>query len=103
LPMARKGQAGRALGASYTANMMGGLFGALLLAVSIPLLRPIMLYLGSPELLSFSIFGLSMVAVLSGSSPLRGIVVACLGLLVAMIGSDPQTGTLRWTMETLYL
>ena len=103
LPMARKGQAGRALGASYTANMLGGLFGALLLAISIPLLRPVMLYLGSPELLSFSIFGLSMVAVLSGSSPMRGIVVACIGLLVAMVGSDPQTGTLRWTLDSLYL
>ncbi|MEE8139536.1 MAG: tripartite tricarboxylate transporter permease, partial [Alphaproteobacteria bacterium] len=51
-PMARKGEAGRAFGAAYTASMMGGLFGALLLAVSIPILRPVMLYLGSPELLS---------------------------------------------------
>lgn len=102
-PLARQGQAGRAFGAAYTASMVGGIFGALLLAVSIPLLRPIMLYLGSPELLSFSVFGLSMVAVLSGSSPMRGIAAACLGLLVAMIGSDPQTGTLRWTMDSLYL
>jgi TctA family transporter len=103
LPMARKGEAGRALGASYTANCIGGIFGALLLAISIPILRPVMLYLGSPELLSFSVFGLSMVAVLSGSSPLRGIVSACIGLMFAMVGSDPQTGTLRWTLDSLYL
>ena len=102
-PMARKGEAGRAFGAAYTASMMGGLFGALLLAVSIPILRPVMLYLGSPELLSFSVFGLSMVAVLSGSSPMRGVAAACVGLLVAMVGSDPQTGTLRWTLDSLYL
>ena len=102
-PMARNGEAGRAFGAAYTASMMGGLFGALLLAVSIPILRPVMLYLGSPELLSFSVFGLSMVAVLSGSSPMRGVAAACFGLLVAMIGSDPQTGTLRWTLDSLYL
>ncbi|TDI68391.1 MAG: hypothetical protein E2O90_00410 [Alphaproteobacteria bacterium] len=102
-PMARKGEAGRAFGAAYTASMIGGLFGALLLAVSIPILRPVMLYLGSPELLSFSVFGLSMVAVLSGSSPMRGVAAACVGLLVAMVGSDPQTGTLRWTLDSLYL
>jgi TctA family transporter len=102
-PMARKGEAGRAFGAAYTASMMGGLFGALLLAICIPILRPVMLYLGSPELLSFSVFGLSMVAVLSGSSPMRGVAAACFGLLVAMIGSDPQTGTLRWTLDSLYL
>ncbi len=102
-PMARKGEAGRAFGAAYTASMMGGLFGAMLLAVSIPILRPVMLYLGSPELLSFSVFGLSMVAVLSGSSPMRGVAAACVGLLVAMVGSDPQTGTLRWTLDSLYL
>jgi TctA family transporter len=102
-PLARQGQAGRAYGAAYTASMIGGIFGALLLGVSIPLLRPVMLYLGSPELLSFSVFGLSMVAVLSGSSPMRGIAAACLGLLIAMIGSDPQTGTLRWTLDSLYL
>jgi TctA family transporter len=101
--MARNGEAGRAFGAAYTASMLGGIFGALLLAVSIPILRPVMLYLGSPELLSFSVFGLSMVAVLSGSSPMRGVAAACVGLLIAMIGSDPQTGTLRWTLDSLYL
>ncbi len=102
-PMAKKGQAGRAFGAAYTASMMGGVFGALLLAISIPILRPVMLYLGSPELLAFSIFGLSMVAILSGGSPLRGLAMSGFGLMVAMIGSDPQTGTLRWTLDSLYL
>ncbi len=102
-PLARQGHAGRAFGAAYSASLLGGLLGALLLAVSIPILRPVMLYLGSPELLSFSVFGLSMVAVLSGSSPMRGIGAACLGLLIAMVGSDPQTGTLRWTLDSLYL
>ena len=102
-PLARQGQAGRAFGAAYSASLIGGVFGAMLLAVSIPILRPVMLYLGSPELLAFSVFGLSMVAVLSGRAPLRGLGAAGFGLLVAMIGSDPQTGTLRWTLDSLYL
>ncbi len=102
-PMAKNGEAGRALSASYFSSMLGGLFGAALLGVSIPLLRPVMLYIGSPELLALALFGISMVAVLAGTAPLRGMTVACFGIMLAMIGSDPQTGTLRWTMGSLYL
>jgi TctA family transporter len=102
-PMAKRGEAGRALSAAYMSSLMGGIFGAALLAVSIPILRPVMLYLGSPELLAFMILGVSMVAVLSGNAPLRGLAAACLGIMIAMIGSDPQTGTLRWTFDSLYL
>ena len=83
--------------------LIGGLFGALLLGVCLPILRPIVLKFGSPELLSFAVFGISMVAVLSGNAPLRGLMAACFGLMLAMIGTDPQTGTLRWNMGTVYL
>jgi TctA family transporter len=102
-PLAKQGQAARAFGAGYGASLIGGIFGALLLALAIPVLRPMVLYLASPELLSFCIFGLSMVAVLSGKAPLKGLTAAGLGLMLAMIGGDAQTGTLRWTFGTLYL
>jgi TctA family transporter len=65
--------------------------------------RPFILVIGSPELLSLAVFGISMVAVLSGNTPLRGLTCACFGMMLAMVGSDPQTGTLRWTMGQLYL
>ncbi len=102
-PLARQGQAGRAFGAAYTASLLGGLGGAFLLAISIPILRPIILYLQSPDLLAICVFALSTVATLSGNAPLKGMTAAGLGLLVAMIGSDPQSGTLRWTFDKLYL
>src|ERR1700720_4507138 len=102
-PLTRQGMAGRALGASYMAALIGGLFGAALLGVSLPVLRPIMLFIGSPELLGVAVFGISMVAVLSGNAPLRGLTAACFGMMLRMIGTDPQSGTLRWTMDTLYL
>jgi putative tricarboxylic transport membrane protein len=102
-PMTRRGEAGRALGASYMSGLIGGIFGAFLMAIALPLLRPIILYIGSPELLSIAVFGISMVAVLSGNTPLRGLTAACFGMMLAMIGTDPQTGTLRWTMDSLYL
>jgi putative tricarboxylic transport membrane protein len=102
-PMTRRGEAGRALGASYMAALVGGLFGALLMAIALPVMRPIILYIGSPELLAIAVFGISMVAVLSGNAPLRGLTFACFGMMLRMIGTDPQSGTLRWTMGTLYL
>ena len=102
-PMARKGEAGRAFGAAFSASVIGGLFGAFLLGISVPILRPIVLQIGSPELLAICVFGLSLVAVLSGGSPLKGLTAACIGLMVATAGDDPQTGTLRWTFDSLYL
>ena len=102
-PMARKGEAGRAFGAAFSASVIGGIYGAFLLAISVPILRPVMLHIGSPELLSFCVFGLSLVAVLSGGTPLKGLAAACIGLMVATAGDDPQTGTLRWTFDSLYL
>jgi TctA family transporter len=102
-PLAQQGQAGRAFGAAYTASLLGGIAGAFLLAVSIPILRPVILYLQSPDLLAICVFALSTVATLSGHAPLKGMTAAGVGLLAAMIGSDPQSGTLRWTFDTLYL
>ena len=102
-PMAKRGEAGRALGAAFFASMMGGLFGAFLLAMMIPVLRPLMLSIGSPEMLAFCVFGLSLAAALSGKHMLRGLAVACLGIILAMVGEDYQSGRLRWTYGELYL
>ena len=102
-PLARNGQAGRALGAGFAASMLGGLIGACLLAFSMPVLKPLVLAVGSPELLAVCVFGLSLVAVLSGGAVLKGLGAACIGLLVATTGDDPQTSQLRWTFGTLYL
>ena len=102
-PMAKRGQASRAFGAAFSASVMGGLFGAFLLAISIPVLRPLILSMGTPDQLAFCIFGLSIAAILAGGSPLKGLAGVCLGLMIATAGDDPQTGTLRWTFNFLYL
>jgi TctA family transporter len=101
--MARNGEAGRAFGAGFAASLAGGLIGAVVLALSIPILRPVLLAIGSPELLALSLFGLSMVATLSGRAPLKGLTAAGVGLMVSMIGSRSESGALRWTFDTLYL
>src|SRR3954465_9207304 len=51
-PMTKRGEAGPALGASYMSALIGGLFGAFLMGISLPLLRPVILFMGSPELLA---------------------------------------------------
>ena len=101
--MAKKGEAGRALGAGLAASLLGGLLGAIVLALCIPILRPVMLAIGTPELLAFTIFGLSMVATLSGRAPLKGLTVAGLGLMLAMVGGGANSGDLRWVFGSLYL
>lgn len=103
LPMTRRGEASRALSACYMSSLMGGLIGAVILAVSLPLVRPFVLSIGTPEMLSLTLFGVSMVSALSGNTPLRGVVAACFGILVGMIGTNVATGQMRWTGDVLYL
>jgi len=102
-PMAKQGLAARAFGAAFSASVFGGLLGALFLAFSIPILRPVILSFGSPELLVFCIFGLSLVGVLSGGAPIKGLAAAAIGLMVATIGEEPNTARERWTFGSLYL
>lgn len=102
-PMARRGEAGRALGAGYTASVMGGLFGALILGLSVPILRPFMLSFGTPELLALVILGLMLVAAVSQGEILKGLVAACFGVVIASVGIDPHSGVERWSFGTFYL
>ncbi len=102
-PMARKGEAGRAFGAAYLSSMLGGIIGAACLGLLIPILKPVVLYFAAPELFALGIMGISMVAILSGNVPLRGIIAGGLGLLLSMVGTDKQEGLLRWTFDTIYL
>ena len=102
-PMAKRGEAGRALGAAFSASLIGGLFGAMILGVTIPVISPVVLFFGSPELLAICVFGMTLAASLSGNAPMKGFLAALIGLLLSMIGEDQQTSTLRFTFDTLYL
>jgi TctA family transporter len=102
-PMARRGEASRAYGAAFTASVCGGLFGAVVLAISIPILRPFILAIGTPELLAICLLGLTLVVALSHGALFKGLVAAAIGLLLSTIGDEPQTGELRWTFGSFYL
>ena len=94
-PMAKQGEAARALAAAFVSSLFGGLFGASILTFFILIARPLVLQFGMPEMLAVTLLGLSMVAILAGRIALKGVAAACLGLLVGTIGEAPFGGSLR--------
>jgi TctA family transporter len=104
--MAKKGEAGRALGAGLMSALLGALIGAFFLALAIPVVRPLVLSFGSPEMFMVIILGLTCIATLSGhgkGSLLLGLISAGLGLACSLVGQDRQAGILRFTFGQLYL
>ncbi|NVK44778.1 MAG: tripartite tricarboxylate transporter permease [Rhodobacteraceae bacterium] len=94
-PLAKKGQAARALSAAFTSSLFGGLVGAAFLTLFIVVARPLVLAFGLPEMLMISVLGLSMVAVLAGRVALKGLAAAGLGMLIGTIGEADAGGSLR--------
>lgn len=104
--MAKKGEAGRALGAALASSLVGAVVGAGALVLAIPVVRPLVLSFGSPEMFMLAVLGVASIASLSGRKPramLRGFVAGALGLLLAAVGQDPQAGNFRYTFGSLYL
>lgn len=102
-PMTKLGQATRALSASATGALLGGVIGAVFLALCIPLIRPIILALGPSEYLMMALWGLTVIATFSEGSLLKGLVASALGVLVAFIGVDVVTATPRFTFGNEFL
>jgi putative tricarboxylic transport membrane protein len=102
-PLAKKGEAARALGAAFTASLIGGLIGATVLTLIIPIARPLVLAFGSPELFMLALLGMSMVGVLSGDKPIKGILAAGIGLMIGAVGDAPAVTEYRYTFELDYL
>ncbi|MHB8092735.1 MAG: tripartite tricarboxylate transporter permease [Syntrophales bacterium] len=104
--MAKKGEAGRALGAALTSALIGALVGAAFLALCIPIVRPLVLSFGSPEMFMVIILGLTCISTLSSHGKhalLIGLMCAALGFMLSLVGQDRQGGILRFTFGLLYL
>ncbi len=102
-PMARRGEAARALSASFMASLVGGLMGPLILLASLPFLRPLVLSFGSPEFFVLTVWGLAMVGVLSGNAPVKGILAGIIGVFIATVGLDVKSGVERFSFGEPYL
>src|SRR5688500_10057910 len=79
-PLAKRGEAARALGAAFSASLIGGLFGALVLTLAIQFARPIILGVGFAEQLMLIILAMTMVGMLTGASALKGLATCGFGL-----------------------
>ena len=102
-PMAMRGEAERALGAAFTVSAIGGVLGAIVLAASIPLVRPLILSFASPEYFMLGVLGLTMVGALSGSSMMKGVAAAMFGVLISTIGYADQIAIPRFFFGLTYL
>jgi putative tricarboxylic transport membrane protein len=101
--MAKKGEAGRALGAVLSSSLVGSIFGAFVLALAIPIVRPVVLSFSSPEFFMLAMLGISFMAALSGQRVLKGVIIGALGLIVATVGRDPISGIERFTFGQIFL
>ncbi len=101
--MARKGEARTAIACAATASAIGSLFGVVVLLAILPVVQPLLLEFGPLERLLLGVWGLSTIIAIPNSSSSRALAVTLLGLLCAMIGSDPGTGLPRWTFGNLQL
>lgn len=99
--MAKRGEAGRALGAALTSSLVGAIFGAFALALAIPVVQPLVLSIGAPEFLMLSILGITFLASLSGGNLCKGLTAGGFGLVLAMVGLDAITSVSRYTLEPI--
>jgi TctA family transporter len=102
-PMSQRGEAGRALGVSAMSGIFGSMLGVLILLVSIPFMRPMVLAMQPSEYFMVALMGLTLIVILSAKNKMKGIISGLLGLLVAFIGADPITGVARYTFSSIYL
>lgn len=102
-PLAKKGEAARALGAAFSASLYGGVIGAIVLTFFIVVARPVILLFTSAELFMLTILGLSMVGVLAGNCLSKGLLACGLGLMFGALGGAPATGEFRMSFDNAYL
>ena len=102
-PMAKRGEAARALSAAFISSLFGGVVGAIVLTGFVLIARPLILAFGSAELFMLSLLGLSMVGVLAGRSLVKGVGACGLGLVLGTVGGAPATGEFRMVFGIDYL
>lgn len=102
-PMAQKGQAAKALGWAATASFFGGFISWLLLATVAPQVAKVALRFGPPEYAALALFGLMIIASVSGKSLIKGVISGLIGVWLATFGVDPIMGDLRFTFGNVNL
>ena len=95
--MKEQGRAGEALGISLYSGFVGGIVGLVVLVLLTEPLSRVALAFTPPAYFALGVLGLSVIGSVSGDSLVKGLIAALLGLMIATIGTDPVTGTSRFT------
>ncbi|MDQ0338188.1 putative tricarboxylic transport membrane protein [Caldalkalibacillus uzonensis] len=98
-PMARRGEAGKALGIAIFSSASGGLIGTLILIFLTPYLAKVALEFAAPEYFALAFLGLTVVAALSNKQVIKGLIGVLFGLFIATIGIDSMSGVQRFTFD----
>lgn len=102
-PLAKQGKAGRAIGAALCASAVGGVIGAIGMALLVPIMREVVLQFSPAEFFMLSFLGITFISLVSGKSLLKGLIVGAIGLILSFVGSDPSSGMLRYTFGQITL
>ena len=97
--MARRGRAGPALAVAAIGSFVAGCFATLVIAVAAPALAEVALKFGPAEYFSLMVLGLICATVLAHGSVVKAIIMILTGLLVGIVGTDVNSGTLRFTFD----
>ncbi|WP_370045812.1 MULTISPECIES: tripartite tricarboxylate transporter permease [Salipiger] len=100
-PMAQKGEGGFALQVAVVSSALGGIASAFALMLLAPPLSKVTLLFGPSEVFWVAVFGLASIIFLLGGNPVKGLISACFGVFVSVIGADPIYGTDRFTFGQL--
>ena len=96
-PLARKGQAYKALGVGTVFSFLGTIFGILILVFVSPIIANFALKFGPAEYFSVSVFALTLIASLAGKSLIKGLISAALGIMFITVGAAPIDAVSRYT------
>ncbi len=100
---AKRGEAGRALGISTLSSFIGGIISCVILTILSPQLAKVALKFSAPEFFLLAVFGLCVIASISGSSLAKGVMCGTLGIALACVGIDGITGYMRFTYGSINL
>lgn len=98
-PMAKKGKAGIALFITTIASLFGAMFGLALLILFSPTIAEVGLKFGPAELFAMMVMGLVAASSMGSGSPVKGLAMMVMGVLLGMVGTDVNSGAARYTMD----
>ena len=102
-PMTQAGRGGVALGITMLAAVIGAAFGIMQMIVLAPYIARIAFQFGPQEICSLMLLGLLAGSTLAKGSPVKGVAMTLLGILLSLVGTDVNTGSERFTFGHIEL